>query len=72
LGCFVSKQPPTDHERVKKIDVTAGFEKLAVEDPYFIHIKAFNLPPQEKQLVINTAGIIRLGELLAESFLENR
>ncbi|MFT4692736.1 MAG: hypothetical protein ACI9OD_004975 [Limisphaerales bacterium] len=72
LRWFVSQQPPTDHERVNKIDVTAGFEKLAVEDPYFIHIKAFNLPPQEKQLVINTAGIIRLGELLAESFLENR
>ncbi|MGY8671477.1 MAG: sialate O-acetylesterase [Verrucomicrobiia bacterium] len=72
LRWFVSQQPPTDHERVNKIDVTAGFEKLAVEVPYLIHTKAFNLPPQEKQLVINTAGIIRLGELLAESFLENR
>lgn len=72
LRWFVSQQPPTDHERVNKFDVTPEFEKLAAEDPHLIHIKAFNLPPQEKQLVIDTAGIVRLGELLAESFLKNQ
>jgi len=70
LRWFVSQQPPTDHERVNKLDVTAGFEMLAAEDPHLIHIRAFNLPPQEKQLVIETAGIVRLGELLAKSYLE--
>ena len=32
-------------------------------------IKAFNLPPQEKKLVISTAGIVELGEFIAKSYL---
>ena len=71
LRWFVSQQPPTDHERVNKFDVTAEFERLASEDPHLVHIKFFNLPPQEKQLVINTGGIVRLGELLADSYLKS-
>jgi hypothetical protein len=34
-------------------------------DDDVIHLKAFELPDQEKQLVLDTAGILRLGELLA-------
>jgi hypothetical protein len=29
-------------------------------------VKAFSLPPQEKQLMLDTAGVVALGELLAE------
>jgi hypothetical protein len=32
---------------------------------HLIHIKAFDVPPQEKQLVIDTRGIVWLGERLA-------
>ena len=37
----------------------------AEADPAFIHLKAFNLPPQEKKLVISTEGIVQLGEFIA-------
>ena len=69
LKWYVSQQPPTDHERVNSIDVTAEFEKLAAADSDLLHIKAFNLPAQEKKLVIDTAGIVRLGELIAQAYL---
>ena len=69
LNWFVSQQPPTDHESVNTIDVTTDFERLAAGDEHLVHIKAFDLPQQPKKLVIDTLGIIRLGELLAESYL---
>ena len=70
LKWYVSQQPPTDHERVNSIDVTTELEKIAAADDDLIHIKAFHLPEQEKKLVIDSAGILRLGELMAEGYLE--
>jgi hypothetical protein len=72
LRWFVSQQPPTDDKAVNTIDVTADVEKLAATDHHLLHIKAFNLPPQDKKLVISTAGIVELGELLAHSYLSNQ
>ncbi|MFT5109110.1 MAG: hypothetical protein ACI9UA_004757, partial [Pseudoalteromonas tetraodonis] len=69
LRWFVSQQPPTDDKRVNEIDVTAGIEAIAAADKNLIHIKAFDLPDQEKKLVLDTAAVVRLGELLAESYL---
>ena len=69
LNWYVSQQPPTDHERVNSIDVTNQLESVAAADSNLIHIKAFDLPKQQKQLVLDTAGILRLGELIAEKFL---
>ena len=71
LKWFVSQQPPTDEKGLSRIDVTSNIAALAAADPAFIHLKAFNLPPQPEKLVITTAGIVRLGELLAESYHEN-
>lgn len=70
LTWFVSQQPPTDDMRVNSIDVTAEIEKVAATDPQLIHIKAFNLPPQEQKLVITTAGIVELGEVIATRYLQ--
>ncbi len=67
---FVSQQPPTDDKRVNDFDVTGAIGKVAAEDPNLIHIKAFDLPPQEKKLVLDTAGIIRLGEIMAKVYRE--
>ena len=39
---------------------------MAAVDPNLIHIKAFDLPPQKKRLVLDTAGVIALGRLLGE------
>ena len=72
LKWFVSQQPPTDHERVNKLDVIADIERLAAADGHLVHIKAFGLPRQEKQLVINTAGIVALGELIARRYLRQK
>jgi len=69
LKWFVSQQPPTDHKDVNRIDVTSALEAIAAADQGLIHIKAFDLPKQEKQLVIDTRGIVELGELIARRYL---
>jgi len=69
LKWYVSQQPPTDDKRVNNIDVVANVAMAAAADPTLIHLKAFNLPPQEKKLVISTAGIVELGEFIAKSYL---
>ncbi len=71
LDWYVSQQPPTDHERVNSIDVTSELEQLAIADEHLFHLKVFDLPPQEKQLVIDTAGIIALGRRLAQAYLQH-
>lgn len=72
LRWYVSQQPPTDHERVNAVDVMTEVEKVAAEDENLIHIKVLDLPEQEKQLVIDTAGILHLGEVFVKSYLENQ
>ena len=46
---------------MNNIDVVANIAMAAAADPTLIHLKTFNLPPQEKKLVISTAGIVELG-----------
>ena len=69
---FVSQQKPTDHQRVNSIDVTKAVGAIAGEgdSAKFTHIRAFEMPPQPKKLVLDTSGVIRLGELLAEEYLK--
>ena len=69
LKWYVSQQPPTNDKSVNNIDVVANVDMAAVADPTLIHLKAFNLPSQEKKLVISTAGIVELGEFIAKSYL---
>lgn len=72
LKWHVSQQPPTDHKNVNEVDVVAALATLAKEDRHLYHIFADRLPPQEKRLVLNTEGIIELGNLLAKSYLAPR
>ena len=72
LRWFVSQQPPTDDKRVNGIDITAALEKVASADEHLIHTRAFDLPKQEQKLVITTAGIVTLGEVIAENYLKLR
>jgi len=67
LQWVVSQQQPTDDKDVNSVDVVADVAAVAAADPYMVHVKAFDLPPQEKKLVLDTAAVVRLGELLAES-----
>ena len=70
LEWFVSQQLPTDDEGVNSIDVTGDLEKMAVADAHLTLIQAFDLPAQESKIVITTAGIVALGELLADEYLK--
>jgi hypothetical protein len=72
LKWYVSQQQPTDEKGLNAIDVTANLAAIAAADSAFIHIKAFDLPKQEEKLVITTAGIVQLGELLAQSYLKQK
>lgn len=72
LKWFLSQQPPSIGEGLDAIDVTAELKELAAADPRCIRLEAFDLPGQEQQLVITTAGIVRLGEVLAEGYLQQR
>ncbi|MGI9241871.1 MAG: sialate O-acetylesterase, partial [Verrucomicrobiales bacterium] len=72
LRWFISQQPPTDDERVNSIDVSQEIEKLAAADPNTLLLRAFDLPEQEKKLVIDTAGILELGDQIATIYLESQ
>ncbi len=72
LKWYVSEQPPTEEKGLNSIDVTSDIDAIAAADPDCIHIKVFNLPPQPEKLVLTTAGIVELGERLAQSYIEHR
>jgi len=70
LKWHVSQQLPPEQKASNNIDVTANVAALAAADPAFVHLKAFDLPPQREKLVLDTAGIVAIGELLARSYLK--
>lgn len=67
LRWIVSQQAPTDDKRVNKIDVVSAVARVAEADEHLIHLKAFDLPKQEKKLVLDTAAILELGKLIAKA-----
>ncbi|MAP73888.1 MAG: hypothetical protein CMJ55_06455, partial [Planctomycetaceae bacterium] len=69
LDWYVSQQPPTDDERVNQVDVVSMVKAIAEKDSHLHHIKVFDLPAQEKKLVITTAGILHLGKSIADFYL---
>lgn len=71
LKWFISQQPPTNHKNVNGFDVTSAIDGIIGNDENAIHVKAFDLPVQEKRLVIDTPGIVMLGEILADAYLSN-
>lgn len=71
LEWYVSQQLPTDDKNVNKIDVTAELTQLLSADSNVMHLKAFDLPVQEKKLVIDTPGIVWLGQKMAAQYLES-
>ncbi|MBK8974286.1 MAG: hypothetical protein IPM29_00010 [Planctomycetes bacterium] len=69
LRWFVSQQPPTAHADVDSIDVVADLRALAAADPHLFHVEVFDPPPQRRALVLDTAGIVWLGDRLATAVL---
>ena len=68
-GTLASNPTTTNGKGVNSIDIVSDVETIAAADPHLIHIKVFNLPPQEKKLVIDTGGIIELGNLIAKQYV---
>ena len=66
LAWYISQQPPTRNERVDGIDVKQAIERVCDADTntHLNFVESF--PAQEKQLVLDTAGILFLGEQFAE------
>ena len=71
LNWYLSQQPPTDDKSVNRINVVSEIEKMVKADNHLFHIKAFDLVPQAKKLVISTEGIVQLGEILGDFYLNN-
>lgn len=68
LFWYVSQQPPTDDKSVNDIDVTANLISILKQDKHAVHIQAFDMPPQEKKLVIDTRGVVWLGRKIASRY----
>lgn len=66
LAWYVSQQPPTKNERVDNIDVKNAIAKVCDADQNTSLTFVDGFPVQEKQLVLDTAGILFLGERMAE------
>ena len=68
LAWYVSQQPPTRNERVDAIDVRSAIAKVCSEDPntHLNFVEGF--PEQEKQLVLDSEGILFLGVQMAQQF----
>ncbi|MBI5833479.1 MAG: hypothetical protein HZB16_14365 [Armatimonadetes bacterium] len=69
LKWYVSQQPPPDNEGLSRIDIVANLAAIAAADLAVLHVKAFDLGAYQEKLVITTAGIVQLGEILARSYL---
>lgn len=69
LRWFVGQQRPTSGPDLDKLDVVADLAALAANDPHLVLVPAFDPPPQREQLVFDTAGVVWLGERLAEAVL---
>ena len=67
LHWFVSQQRPTANKDVDPIDVVAAVQALAAADANLTYVAAFDPPPQAQQLVFDTAGVVWLGERLADA-----
>ncbi len=69
LTWFVSQQPPASGRGLDSIDPVAQIATLTAADPNLVHVKAFDLPKQREALVLDTAGVVALGETLAAATL---
>jgi hypothetical protein len=54
--------------KAKADDVADRLDKL----PKFVHLRIADLPGRESKLVITTAGIVALGEAMADGYLKHR
>ncbi|MFM7919870.1 MAG: sialate O-acetylesterase, partial [Planctomycetaceae bacterium] len=71
LRWYISQQLPSDHESVRSVDVMSRMSEVLAGESGVVLLQALDLPPQREQLVLDAAGVMRLGELLASSVLSD-
>ncbi|MFM7869999.1 MAG: sialate O-acetylesterase, partial [Planctomycetaceae bacterium] len=71
LRWYISQQLPSDHESVRSVDVMSRMSEVLAGESGVVLLQALDLPPQREQLVLDAAGVVRLGELLASSVLSD-
>lgn len=69
LRWFVGLQRPPAQPDLDRIDVVAKLRSLDAADEHTFLIEAFDPPPQRELLVFDSAGVVWLGERLAEAVL---
>lgn len=67
LRWCLSQQPPTDHPDVNGFDPVAPLAALAAGDDQVVHVLHADIPEQAEQLVLDTRGIMWLGDRLARA-----
>ena len=72
LPWFISQQVPTKHDSVDTIDVVSEVRAALADDPHSRHLVADTLPPQREALVLDAAGVVALGQLLADAYLDQQ
>jgi hypothetical protein len=69
LKWFVSQQAPSEAIGPREPKIEDELAAMAAADSSFIHIPTTDLPPQREKIVITTPGTIKLGEILARSYI---
>jgi len=69
LRWFVGLQRPPAQPELDRIDVVGALRSLDATDEHTFLVEAFDPPPQRELLVLDTAGVVWLGERLAEAVL---
>lgn len=65
LRWYISQQTPSDHESVNRVDVMSAMSEVLAGESGVVHLNKLELPVQREQLVLDAAGVVRLGEELA-------
>jgi hypothetical protein len=72
LKWFVSQQAPSETPGPKEPKIEDELAAIAAADPSFIHIPTTDIPKQREKIVFTAPGIVKLGEILAQSYLSKR
>lgn len=69
LRWFVGQQRPPATKDLDAIDVVRDVKALCAADPDAFHVELFDPPPQPEPLVLDSKGIVWLGDQLADAVL---
>ena len=70
LPWYLSQQAPTKLERLKELDPVKDIARFAESDEHTVHLPLEGSPQERERLVMEAAGVVWLGEWLAERVAE--